>query len=321
MQSSFRIFRAVSVSILFTLVVSSCARSPWKRSLVSSADGVAIFRERRFDDNGEEARLGYRHPINLSPEQIGHVLGALSYTRTGWLSDTTAQTIAPEVVDNLSTQVSKGLEDLSPDERLRFLAVSEQGTLFLNRHVGTSAVVFAPNNDEVTVAFDLVDDTVVADGGNPESVRFYDDPMELSDPGFRLHVPEPLIGDRDSAKPAPPPNRFTFNTGNIASLPDVPAPAPAAVTKTVDEPAVTAKPIESPKPVTRTDSDAPTFDLAYKGFSVIAYLGKYYGLAASEGKFDPAKLEAGTYKTLFERDSVDDVIASIDAIVESVKGR
>ena len=320
-------FTAVFVPVLFAVTVTSCARASWKRSVISSEGSVATFRERRFDENGKEVYLGYSHPINLSPDQLSRVLGALSYTKDELLWETTEKLIEPELLENLSRQVSKALEDLSPDERLRFLTIHEEGNLFLNRHVGSSAVIFAPNDTEVTIAFDLAGDTLMTGDGDPKRVRFHHDPMQLTDPRFQLRGLEALLAPRDSSKPATPSNQFTFETRNIASLPAAPTPSATDIdTKAPDDPPKTSSQVKPPNPAQPADTPPantsdPTFGFAYKGFSVVSYGGTYYGLAASEGKFDPEKLKAGSYKTLFERGSVDEVITTIDAIVESVKDR
>ncbi len=270
---------------------------------------MALYRERRFDAEGKQMPLGHAHPIELSSENVRRILSGLTYSRERLILDDEAGPVfSARELALIATPLALALRELSSDERLRFLTVTERRSLVLGGQVGTSGVIFAGAPGEVNIVFDMLRDGVNVGDGNAERIRFPDDPVEVRDPPFRLvALPEAPVSAQPRANwvvvdPSAAPRPVVQRPPETA-----PGPPPTPVADPPETAPTTAPPAE----------DAVTFP--YKGFTVVRYAGRFYGIAASEGPFDPEKLRKGEYKTLFERASIEKVIESVDALIDSVR--
>ncbi len=173
------------------LAGASCKGNPWKREMVYSQAPVAVYTERKIE-NGQPSPQGFAHPQELKPEHLSAVLASLKFTRNGLFKGPTTEPIFTDsevaaLVDPLSRTVSK----LGPDERARFLvARTAWRPLFLGPK-GTSAVVFFTRSDQMDLAFDLLQETLNDEAGDPERMSFPHDPVEIR--GRRSEI-DPLPG-------------------------------------------------------------------------------------------------------------------------------
>src|SRR5262249_47458228 len=150
--------------------------------------------------------LGYRHPIDISPEKVALILSHAVYKEEHLLKDAVNRYIfTPEEVLAAAKPMSQKLAQLSPDERLRFLISRSHWSDIFTGPYGTSGVIFSTNEGLLNLAFDRIQEQVVGgDEGDPTKVVFREEPTELR--GASPVIPDIAMAlhlDGSTGKPFP----------------------------------------------------------------------------------------------------------------------
>ncbi len=182
------------------------------------------------------------------------VFRGLKYYPTGFLGVSRGPSIQPLFTDEevavLAGPVSRGLEKLGPDERLRFLlARTSWKPLFLGNK-GISGVIFFDAPDRMNLAFDLLDESLPEDSVNPRAMVFADDPITIAggDPvivppaGASLHPP--------AEDGATYPRWVVLDPAQVQVASEAPTPRPAPAAAPGPSPAA------PPTPPPAVDEDA-----------------------------------------------------------------
>lgn len=269
--------------LLLLALLSACRASPWKRSLIYSQAGTAIYRETKHDEEGNQVPLGYAHPVEVPPEHLQALLGELKFTHRRWLlGDRSGET--------------------GPDERLRFLTSRYVWNVLVPSHVGNSGVIFATAPDRLHIAFDLVGDALPDEGGDARSQRFDTEPTEITDDKRRVLPPNGIGHHQDAGSGTTYPCWLVVDPASIAAIS---ARVEGARAAGAAAPPAPGAPGGAPSPRLAREG--------YRGFNIIEFGGEHYGLAQSEGAFDISRVRAGAYRSLLAGKSVEEVIGKIDA--------
>ena len=331
--------RCAFLLVFFMLIsfLTSCKQNPWKRTVVYSNAGTAIYREKKFNEEGKQVQLGYQHPINLSPAQIREVFYNLKFFRGHMLlrKELIGDIFTEEQIDKLSEPLANALQDLPADERLRFLSVEISGKLFLAHQSGTSGVIFANEPNKIDIVFDTIDSPLSFSDSNPKNLRLDLEPTELEEANFRLILPEGIqLKENTRVKnwliyDPEIPIKVVKQTEQIKNgklikgtrefqQVNVEESSGKVVEKKTASATESTSELILPS-ADKNDISEPHIMFEYKGFNVIEYNGEYYGLAKSEGPLDSEKLKTKNYKTLFEKKSVQDVIETIDTLLKTIQ--
>ncbi len=176
---------------LINFAGASCKGNPWKREMVYSQAPVAVYTERRLE-KGQIVPQSFAHPQELKPDHLRAVFGSMKFSRTGRFQGPAAEPIFTEAeVEALVDPLNRALAKLGPDERARFLvARTAWRPLFLGPK-GTSGVVFFTQAGQMDLAFDMLQDTLADEAGDPERASFGIDPVQYTG---KHHEIEPLPG-------------------------------------------------------------------------------------------------------------------------------
>jgi hypothetical protein len=176
-----KFFRRSGPVLLFLLpltlaVGGGCREREWKSRLVYARSPVAVYIEHR-EKEGKTVPQGYAHPAKISPEELKNLLGAIRYRAWGLFKGSRDETMAEgESLDRLVNPLSTWLAKVSPDERIRFLVTRNAWPMGIK---GTSGVLFLSTPESLNLAFDLLDEGLSDDSGDPRTMVFRDDPVEI----------------------------------------------------------------------------------------------------------------------------------------------
>ncbi len=268
----------------------SCQHHPWRQNLFFAKSGIAIYFETKHDEEEKLVPLGYSHPLSISPESLRSLFQTLQVVHKGWVGgDDTKPLFTGKEVNGLVEPLFRALNEVKPDERVRFLSTRYVWNVVFPSYKGTSAVIFATAPDQLHFAFDWIDETLPDEESNPRDVRFYKDPTEMTSDSSRLIPPEGAqLQKNPQLEGGAYPRWLVVNPQHIAiTAPPEPTAAPAAVRVVLE---------------------------AYKGFNVVKYGDTYYGLPQSEGAFQIEKARRGEYKRLFSGKAIEEVLDEINRL-------
>jgi len=187
--------------LLGGLVASGCS-SNWKRELLYSKSGVALYREYEWDGQRKKP-LDYRHPVLIDAQKTALIMNQLTWRSTYFLDfkkPRDLQVFNPQEVGDTAKAMSLALGTIESNERLRFLVTrSNWSEAFLGTQA-TSGVMFCVKEGILEVAFDRIQDRLAdGEGGDPMEITFHD-PLEITDadpilpaPAVTPHI-DPLTG-------------------------------------------------------------------------------------------------------------------------------
>jgi hypothetical protein len=143
---------------------------------------VFLYREYQETD-GKSAPLGYDHPIELSVDQVVSLLCQLKYEKRFVFRKVKIRRVFSAAnAARLAEPMVHALKTLSPDERLRFLLARSTGSAFFTSLQGSSGVIFKSGADRVSIAFDVINESLpTPEGGNSSNIEFPDDPTQITD--------------------------------------------------------------------------------------------------------------------------------------------
>ncbi len=221
-------------AILCAALASGCSSSPWKRlppPLYATAN-LVLLRE-HLEKDGQRVALGYKHPMKLSADKLASLMSQLSYRHDHLLKSTRANVFIPAEIDASAEPIALALEEIQPDERLRFLIVRSSWSDVLFGPSGTTGVMFSTEDGVLDIALDKIDEGIhLPESNEPMRIAFPDDPTALVDAsplypptGTELHTVSgtlhprwlkarlaeitPTVKSKVAAQPAPataPPN-------------------------------------------------------------------------------------------------------------------
>ncbi len=206
--------------------MSGCSTHEWKKHVLYSRDGIALYAEHEEKD-GREVPKGFAHPVHVTSETVEAILAQMVYKHRPLIGRSEDLLLfGQEDVTALAEPIRLALGGLTPERRLRFLIVRDNWTSLLTGPKATSGVMFVEKEGTLNVALDRIRESVSIDeGGDPSNVSFPYDPIDYreGDPlipfrGTVLHVDEKtrqrfprwLVVDLAEVKPlalkpAPPP--------------------------------------------------------------------------------------------------------------------
>lgn len=163
---------------IFSLASSTGCTSLWRREVIAGREPVFVYRESRVEDDAT-VPFGFDHPASVSADEWLLVLANLSYHDRPLLGSTEIEPVfTPTEAPRLARALSRALEEVGPDERVRFLVVRTGLETVLLGLSGVSGVAFV-DEGRLHVAFDTIDGGIYEGStGRAEDVRFPYDPVE-----------------------------------------------------------------------------------------------------------------------------------------------
>jgi hypothetical protein len=241
------ISRRRQLPIALLLIGLPACRSPeWKQKLLTARSPIATYIEHREKD-GKTIPQGFAHPPKVEAETLKVILSGLKYHPTGFIGVSRIAVTEPvftgEEVAILGAQLGRDLEKIGPDERLRFLLARTSWKPFAAGQKATSGVIFFDRPQRMNLAFDLIDESLPADGGDPRAITFSDDPAAIT--GKEPVIVPPPGG---SLRPASPdgtgyPRWVVLDPRQVAALPAAPAPQAAKASPAAAAPAPRPAPL------------------------------------------------------------------------------
>ena len=205
----------------------ACGGPEWKQRLLTARSPIATYIEHREKD-GKTIAQGFAHPPKVEAGTLKAILAGLKYHPTGFIGVSRVATTEPMFTEAevavLGEPLSRDLELIGPDERLRFLLARTSWKPFATGQKAISGVVFFDAPQRMNLAFDLIDESLSNDSGDPRSITFPDDPVAIT--GKDPVIVPPAGG---SLRPPSPdgtghPRWVVLDPGRIAALPAAPAP-------------------------------------------------------------------------------------------------
>src|SRR5262245_45124693 len=170
----------LSLALSLLLLLPACRGTNWKQSLIYSRSPVAIYLEREVKKK-QVVPQGFSHPAEIPSDRLLGLLSGLRYRSWGLFRGSSVRPVFEEAeLRALIGPLAEGLKKANPEERVRFVVAKATWTPFLTGAKGTSAVVFLSSPDRLNVAFDLIDEALPNDGGDPRSMNFLEDPVTIT---------------------------------------------------------------------------------------------------------------------------------------------
>jgi hypothetical protein len=223
--------RRRQLALALLLIVLPACRSPeWKQKLLTARSPIATYIEHREKD-GKTIPQGFAHPPKVQAETLKTILSGLKYHPTGFIGVSRIATAEPMFTEEetavLCAPVSRDLEQLGPDERLRFLLARTSWKPFATGQKATSGVIFFDTPQHMNLAFDMIDESLPSEGGDPRSIPFPDDPVAIT--GKEPVIVPPAGGSLHPPSPDGTgyPRWVVLDPRRIAALPAAPGPQTA----------------------------------------------------------------------------------------------
>lgn len=224
----------VAAALCLAAFLPACESTRWKRNLVYSRSPVAVYVERE-EREGKTVPHGYAHPAEIPAHALGGYLKTLRFRPRGLFKRGDEGPVFEEPeVDALAQPLADALKEVGPDERVRFLVGrTKWRPLFLGPK-GTSAVVFLDAPGRLNLAFDLLQDTLPEETGDPRAMVFRGDPVTIT-----AKTPDLLPPDGSALRGGAPEGRV-HPRWIVADASRLPVPPPR------EEPPIPGQPAGSP---------------------------------------------------------------------------
>jgi hypothetical protein len=219
-----------------------CQSSPWKQTLIYGRAPVAVYLEREVQ-GGQVVPHGYAHPAQVAPEKLRALLGSVRYKKGGWLRRPSFDPVLEErELAALVAPLSEGLSRAGPNERVRFLVGRTAWRSPFTGARGVSAVLFQSDAETLNVAFDLLDEPLSEESGDPRAMVFSVDPVTIT--GTEPEIDSPRCTLREPRRPGRLYSRWLVaHPRDLAASP----PPPAAVPPSGSPRAAAATPPQPPE--------------------------------------------------------------------------
>jgi len=209
-------------------IAAGCQSVAWKQTLIHTEHPVAIYLDREVKE-GQVVPQGYSHPAEIPPDRLRGLLGDLRYRDARlFRKDQVVPVFNEKALEAMLEPLSAGLRRANPDERVRFLVSSTEWTFFATRAKGTSGVVFLSAPDQLNVAFDLIDEPLPDDNGNPRAMWFPSDPTLIVGKTPDIQVPPGAALRPGDAPGQLHPRWLVVNPAQLAAVPRAATPAQPA---------------------------------------------------------------------------------------------
>lgn len=247
----------LGIFLLLPSVAPACRATTWKQSLIYAQQPVAVYLDREWKE-GKVVSQGYSHPALVSAEKLRGLLGGLRYRSSGLIrKGQLGPVFSDRELEALIEPLCEGLKRANPEERVRFLVANAEWRMFLGGAKGTSAVVFLTAPDRLNVAFDLIDESLPDDSGNPRAMSFPVDPLSITGSRQEIEAPPGATIQPADAPGKLHPRWLVADPAALAAVPRAEAPPTPAVAGSPPAAGGTATPAAAtPKPEWRVDSEA-----------------------------------------------------------------
>ena len=226
--------RYLTVPLLIALVMlaSGCTPGRWVATEIEKTERCETYLEQRLED-GAVVTQGFDHPAAVDPGKLSDLLGALCYLDPKFLGGNDEAALFSQAgAKRLARQLSRGLAEAGPDQRVLFVSLNRAGHL-LPSWRRTRGVVFMEKDRQLNIAFSCINqDRYPDDLDIMARDRFAIDPVKITFTGTPLVKLPWLSIKRQETKDQPHP---LWAVADLKSIPSgTPAPTEESTTTDTD---------------------------------------------------------------------------------------